>query len=231
MTTARESRAVLKLLTTDALESTQELVRRLRGTAEQKRLMLLDTVPGLIDYYSDGSAALAADFYEEERELAGAKKLFAVEPVVEDRVVKQRRGVAWASEPLFDAANNPALAGDAGALVLSRLSDVVQLDVARPYRSTILRNSSQDPESVGWRRITAGGCRLCRMLAARGAVYKEGTATFATHPSCSCTAQPVFVGGDVGEEASAVQYVASRRSRSPAQRQELREYLAEFYPE
>lgn len=227
MPSARESRAALQLLTTDALGATEDLFSRLNGSAEQRRLVLLETFPGLIDYYSDGSAALAADLYEEERDQAGVTKVYAVEPIVDDRVVKQRRGIAWAADPLFSEADVAA----ASALALSRLSEIVQPEVARPYRSTILGNRRQDPEAIGWQRVTNGGCRLCRMLAARGVVYKEATTRFAAHPNCHCTAQPVFRGGDVGEEADVLQYVASRRSRSPQQRKELREYLSEFFPD
>jgi len=227
MPSARQSRAVLQLLTADALGNTRELVSRLRGTAEQRRLVLLESVPGLIGYYSDGSAALAADFYEEEREAAGLASGFAVEAVVADRVVEQRRGVAWASRPFFD--EDLVASGAAGSLVASRLAEVVQLETARPYRDTILSNRRADPQAIGWRRVTAGGCRFCRMLADRGAVYRETTARFAAHTSCHCSAQPVFVGGDVGEEASAIQYLASRRSRTPAQRAQVRSYLDSVY--
>jgi hypothetical protein len=228
MPSARESRAVLQLLTADALGNTKELVRRLRGTPEQQRLILLDTVPGLIGYYSQGSAALAADFYEEERELAGVAQRFTPELVIADRVVKQRRAVAWASDPLFTEGDELAAAGSA-LTTAKRLAEVVQLEVARPYRDTILGNRRADPQAIGWRRVTNGGCRFCQMLAARGAIYREATTRFASHPNCNCTAQPVFVGGDVGEEADVLQYVASRRSRTPEQRADLRSYLDAVY--
>lgn len=228
MATARESRAALRLLSEDAAGSATELLSRLRGAPEARRLALLDTVPGLVDYYTDGSAALAADFYEEERELAGSRKAFRPELIIDDRTVQVRSAIAWSVAPLFDAGDDDATAA-AETLAASRLAGVVQLETARPYRSTITGNRKRDPEAVGWRRITAGGCRLCRMLADRGAVYKESTARFATHANCKCSAQPVFVGNDTGEEASVIQYVASRKNRTPAQRAQLREYLSEFY--
>lgn len=199
-----------------------DLLGRVRGSAEVRRAALLDGVPEIIGYYSEGSAALAADFYEEERDRAGVRTRFAATAVVSDRVVKIRRGVAWAADPLF---SDP----DDFLSTSGRLAEVVQLETARPFRDTITTNRSRDPEAVGWRRITAGGCRLCRMLADRGAVYKHDTARFAAHPSCKCTAQPVFTANDTGEEASVMQYVASLRKRSPAQQAALREYLHEFY--
>ena len=228
MPSARESRAALQLVTSDAVATGRDLLTRSRGTAEARRLLLLDNVPALIGYYSSGSSALAADLYEEERDLSSPRRAFVPELVVDDRTEKVRRAVAWSTSPLIDAADDEARAA-AEVLALSRLGEVIQLETARPYRSTILRNRQQDEECVGWRRVTSGGCRLCRMLSDRGAVYKESTARFATHEHCNCTAQPVFQGGDVGEEASAMQYVASKKNRTPAQQADLRNYLTEFY--
>jgi hypothetical protein len=67
------------------------------------------------------------------------------------------------------------------------------------------------------------------MAADKGAVYKESTAYFAAHEHCNCTAQPVFKGGEVGQEASAIQYISAKRRRSPAEQARLREYLATYY--
>jgi hypothetical protein len=110
------------------------------------------------------------------------------------------------------------------------LAEVVQLETARPYRDTILTNRRADPNSVGWRRITSGACRFCRMLADRGAVYREASATFAAHPNCNCTAQPVFVANDPGTEVGVIQYMASRRNKTPETRRRVRDYLDANYP-
>ncbi|WFR66630.1 hypothetical protein P9139_18070 [Curtobacterium flaccumfaciens] len=224
MSTPDESRADLQLVTAAAVEDAQQVFASTSGSPESRRLQLLDTVPGLIGYYSDGSAALAADFYEESRELARARTSFQVSLTVADRVVKIRRGIAWAAEPLFGAT-------DDGDDVDGRLAQVVQLETARPYRDTILNNRKRDPAAIGWARAAAGGCKFCRMLADRGAVYRERSANFAAHPHCHCTAYPVFKGGEHGPEANAMQYLASRRSRTPAQHAALREYLNENYPD
>lgn len=221
MTTPRESRAALQLVTGEAVDTALDLLARVNGSPEAKRAALLDGVPGLIGYYAEGSAALAADFYDEQRELAGVRAAFTSEAVVADRTVKIRSAVAWSTAPLFIDPDDLLSAS-------LRLAEVVQPEVANPYRDSILANRQNDPESAGWRRITSGGCRLCRMLADRGAVYRNTTATFATHPNCHCTAQPVFK-TDVGEEASVMQYRASQRKRSHGQQEALREYLAAFY--
>jgi hypothetical protein len=217
MPTSLESRAALRLVTSAAVANGVALLGQ-PGTPIARRSLLLETVPAVISYYSDGSAALAADFYTDERVAAGLTG-FSAQTVVADRTVHIRRGIAWAAEPLTDA--DEIAAGQ-------RLAEVIQLEVARPYRDTILTNRRQDPASVGWRRVTQGGCGFCRMLADRGAVYKASTVRFAAHESCHCTAQPVFE-GQGGVEASTIQYIASKRNRTPAQQAQLRDYLAEFY--
>lgn len=222
MPSPAESRAQLELLTTVAIEESTALARNFTGTPEVQRAALLTTIPTVVSYYSDGSSALAADFYEERRELAGVRSRFRAQPVVLDRGEKIRRAVVWAAAPLFLV--EPNLFD-----VRSRLAEVVQLEVARPYRDTITANRRRDPDAVGWRRITRGGCKFCRMLADRGAVYKQASARFAAHPNCHCTAEPVFTTNDTGVEASVLQYKASRRSRTAAQRAEVRDYLNTYY--
>lgn len=98
-------------------------------------------------------------------------------------------------------------------------------------RSVIRDTATKDARAVGWKRITsAGACPFCRMLADRGAVYYESTAFFGAHKHCACTAAPVFVGGEAGPEADVMQYLGSRKTRSPEQRKQLREYLDANYP-
>lgn len=220
MLTVSESKAALQIVTSAAVSSAVTALGRLSGSPEQRRAVLLEAVPGVIGYYSEGSSALAADFYDDERERASAPKLYLAEPIIEDRVVKIRRAVAWASEPLF---------GDDLEKSAGRLAEVVNLETARPFRDTILTNRRRDPSAAGWRRVTSGGCKMCRMLADRGAVYMESTARFAAHPACKCTAQPVFSSSDYGDEADAMQYMASRRKRTPAQQEVLSEYLRVNY--
>jgi len=220
MPTASESKAALQLVTGAAVSAVTSLLGRISGSPEQQRAVLLEAVPGVIAHYSDGSSALAADFYDDERERSAPPKLYIAEPVILDRVVKIRRAVAWAADPLF---------GDDLEKSTGRLAEVVQLETARPYRDTILTNRNRDPSAVGWRRVTNGGCKLCRMLADRGAVFSDKTARFAAHTNCKCTAQPVFSTDDYGDEASVMQYMASRRKRTSEQQEVLREYLRVNY--
>lgn len=220
MPTAVESRAALQLVTTASVETAVGLMSAGRGSAEARRAVLLDGVPEIVSYFSEGSAALALDFYEEERDLAGVRDAFRPELVVLDRTVKIRRGVAWASDPLFSDDLEAASA---------RLAEVVQLETARPYRDTILDNRRRDPQAVGWRRVSSGrGCAFCKALAGRGAIYRKSTANFAAHSNCHCTAQPVFGPNDPGTEVPALAYVASKRRRTHAENQKIRDWISEF---
>lgn len=224
MPSPSENRRALRLVTTAAVAASVDLLTGLDGGPNAVRAGLLDGVPDIIAYYSLGSAALAADFYDDERERAGARGRFLAEPVVLDRSEKIRRAVAWASEPMFDDTLT--------VTPESRLAEVVQLETARPNRDTILENRRRDPQSTGWRRVTSGvGCKFCRMLAARGAVYREDTARFASHPNCSCTAWPVFRSNDDGVSADVLQYTASKRKRSPEESARIRDYLTKNFPD
>jgi hypothetical protein len=220
MVRALESQAALRLVGDDAVDTVDFTVRRTSGSFESRRLQLLDSVPGIVGYYSEGSAALAADFYEDARDEAGVTRRFVADVVILDRTVRIRRGVAWASEPL---------SVDDDALALSRFTELVRSETTRPYRDTILENRRRDPEAAGWKRITSGAaCGFCKMLAAKGAVYKKATAYFAAHGSCTCTCAPVFRGGEVGPEASAIQYIASKRRRTEAEKARVREWVAYY---
>lgn len=215
MPSSEETRRALTLVTTAAVSDATAL---LAGSADQVRLALTDAAPAIVAYYSDGSAALAADHYDDLRDIANPPKLYVAEPVVNLREEKIRTGVLWSVQPLYQPEPDQVLAA-------SRLAEVIQYETARPFRDTVTTNTRRDPSARGWQRISSGGCRFCRMLAGRGAVYKAETARFASHPHCGCTAAPVFE-GQPGEEATAIQYVASQRRRSPQQKQALRDFLA-----
>ncbi|MCS6570320.1 hypothetical protein NYQ35_16055 [Curtobacterium flaccumfaciens pv. flaccumfaciens] len=220
MAAPQQTRRALNLVADAATSTALQLLSSTSGPPEQRRFDLLGGVPEVIGYYQEGTAALAADYYDAERDTANVSGSYTARLVIVDRAEKIRNATVWAAQPLFDG--DDVTAG-------SRLAEVVQLEAARPFRDTITGNSADDAKAIGWKRISAGGCKMCAMLAARGAVYKESTARFATHPHCHCSAAPVFLGSEEGPEADVLQYVASKRSRSPKQRAQLREYLNENF--
>lgn len=222
MVTALESKRLLTELGDDAEDTVRWMLRRTSGVWESRRIQMLDTVPDVLGFYSEGSAALASDFYDDAR--VGTDGFYSATPVVLDRTVRIRRGVAWASFPLSVDDDEAAAA---------RFAQLMRSEMARPYRDTIITNRRKDPACVGWKRITraSGSCKFCRMLASRGAVYKEATANFAAHDDCMCTCAPVFRGGQVGPEADTIQYMASKRRRTAKEKAFLRDYLEANYPD
>lgn len=217
---ASQVRSALAAVADDGTARLAALLPSLTGSAEQIRAALLDVTPSLVLAYADGTSALAADWYDDLREQAAAPGRFTAEPVVNDRSEKVARLVVWASEPLFQP--EPSV-----EKVALRLLPDVQKEIARPFRDTVTTNTTRDPAASGWRRVSSGsGCKFCRMLADRGAVYKAETARFASHGNCHCSAAPAF--GDA-PEASSLQYVASQRRRSDKDRARLREYLNANY--
>lgn len=52
-------------------------------------------------------------------------------------------------------------------------------------RDTVQGSVAADEYADGWRRVTSGrACGFCRMLAGRGAIYRESSAHFASHDHC-----------------------------------------------
>lgn len=216
MPTPEQYRRGMVLLTSRAVAAGQQ---RLGAPVDE---LVRDTTD-IIAYYSDGTAALAADQYDELREAAQVRTRYTAAPVISLREERIRRGVLWADDPLGWSEPDVATAR-------SRLAEVIQYETARPFWDTTVVNLRRDPAGYGWQRRTHhGACRFCEFLAHRGAVYRsERSATFAAHPSCACNAFPVFEGQQVGPDASALQYVASSRraGRTPQQRKALRDAIA-----
>lgn len=216
--TALESKQELASLADDAEDTARWMVGRTSGSFESRRLQLLDTVPDVAVYYSEGSAALAVDAYMDAR--MGVGGAFVAAPIVLDRTVKIRRGVAWASDPLG--------VGDF-ELSAARMSKLVRTEMTRPYRDTTLGNGARDGMFVGYQRIARGeSCGFCKALADRGAVFKQNTAHFAAHDNCQCTASAAFVGQPHGPEANVMQYYASKRRRTPAEKAEINAWAASY---
>lgn len=153
--------------------------------------VLDDVIAELYSKYGDVSGALAGDFYEEVRALAGANGRFTpILSVLTDEQAREKFAIAnrRAVGPLFGANPRPA---DALTNVFGSLSRAV-LDV---HRDTVSLASVQDRASRGWMRIGDGrSCPFCSMLISRGDVYKASTVRFASHDHCGCSAVPTFDG-------------------------------------
>ena len=193
---------------------------------------LLEAAPVIVASHQDAAALLAAEWYEESRDDVSPPRAYSPEPVTYLLVPKIGDSVGWAFRSSNAGAKELSLDANAQqALLLERLLPAVGKWIATGFWDTTTENVRRDKSAVGWQRFTrSGGCRFCRMLADRGAVYKKETASFAAHVHCRCIARAAFQGGEYGPEASAMQYIASQKRRSAEQKKRLREYLVENYP-
>lgn len=222
---ATSPEAIRRGLTALAGAAVAEVLPLLRPSRpDASRAALLEAAPEVTAGYVLGSSALAADWYDELREEARPRTRHLTIVPEWQRAEKYGRALAWATEPL---------AADVVSLdeARSRLSVVTEYEVFGGFTETTTANLRQDADARGWKRNARGdACKLCQMLASRGAVYRAATARFATHTNCRCVAVPTF-GSDDGPEASVMQYQASKRRRTDADRARLRSYLNEHFPD
>ena len=171
---------------------------------------LHDLLPAIITEYGAVGAAMAAEWYDQQREKVEARGRFVAVPIAADD-----RGahalVGWAlTEATDDASLKTLILGG----VQRRLADHV--------RGTITDSAVADPAAQGWQRVGAGACGFCAMLIGRGAVYTEAGADFASHDHCHCSATPAWKDQPVPVKP----YEPTSRNITDADRARVREYLA-----
>lgn len=156
---------------------------RLVSQGASAEIALRDLLPAIVAEYGAAGAAMAAEWYDQQREKSGAKGRFTALPVAADDRGAQAL-VGWA---LATATDDISLA--------SLVAGGVQRRIADHARYTVARNSTEDPGSDGWQRVGDGSsCAFCNMLIGRGSVYSEAVADFASHDNCGCSAAPAFKG-------------------------------------
>ena len=152
------------------------------SNAVEARIAMQDVLPALIQTYGHAAAAVAADWYDEAREIAEASGSFRAIPASIENNATDALAL-WASEHGTDLASVQKLA-EGG----------VQRRIANFSRETVMGSALADPAADGWQRTGVGSCGFCSMLIGRGAVYSESTVTFASHDHCNCVAVPAFRG-------------------------------------
>ncbi len=187
------------------------------ATAVQARDALTEVLPALVDKYGSAAAALAADWYDDLRDEAGARGRFLAVPVeLGDMGAVALAGLGVG--PLFAADPDWVSAQ-------SLIAGGLQRRIANAARHTITASSVADPGASGWQRVGRGGssCAFCRMLISRGSVYTEARADFASHDSCNCGAVPAWD----GQPLPVKPYAPSPRGTSPAERALARAWIAD----
>lgn len=154
---------------------------------EAARDALLEYVPFLVTTYGEQAASLAADWYDDVRSAEGVSGRFRAAMDVPDESEATEGLVRRAATALFT---------DAPLAALPMIQGKAAMYAIEGARQTVMTSTIRDPRASGWQRVTrSGACRFCRMLAGRGAVYKESTVHFAAHGGakggeCNCAAVP-----------------------------------------
>ena len=172
---------------------------------------LMDVMPALIGDYGDAAAVVTADWYDDYRGDRGVGGIYTAEPFVPDLGPEALAG--WGS----------ALAQGNWDTALSKISGGVASRLMTASRATITDNTFLDPDAAGWQRLARpDGCGFCQMLAGRAELYRSrGTADFASHDGCHCTAIPAFGGQPVPVKP----YTPTSRNISDADRARTREWI------
>jgi hypothetical protein len=237
-------RGDLQSLTTLAAEQVAAIgAFRVGDTAESVRAALFDAAEVIAETHRAAAAELAVAWYDQLREAADLTSTYLAAPVAAVDLKALQTTVAVATTSLYDliqadidrqaAEYEEQLVAAVDASVAAMKADL-QKEIAAGFRDTILENVREDPDAIGWRRFTAAsdsyddGCRFCRFLADKGAIFTRATARFAAHKKCHCLAGPAFTGDD-GPRASVMQYVASKRKRTKAENKRLRDLLDDRY--
>ncbi|MEU1071934.1 MULTISPECIES: hypothetical protein [unclassified Streptomyces] len=197
-------------------------MRRLRRLIVPSRLQAsvpdwIEAVRALLGEYGAASVSLAADFYDAQRAEAGVPGRFAVpvpDPPPDEQVDNSLR---WATKDLWP--RDP----EASTTTAAQLEPLdVRLDQAEKKaegaverlmlnqgRQTVREAVQRDRYAVAYARAAAlGACSFCKLMASRGAVYKDldavgraadekftgADSVIKFHNSCRCQPIPVFLG-------------------------------------
>lgn len=157
---------------------------------------LVDATIPLVQLRRETSAGVASDYYRAFRTaegVGGTSTPRLARAVERDRVAASLYSTGQAQQRRAVAAGFSAQAARQNTLVT--VTGAVSRHVLDGGRETLLRSSTADRRTDGWRRVTAGNaCAFCAMLASRGAVYGETTADFQSHDHCACSAEPRYAG-------------------------------------
>jgi hypothetical protein len=161
----------------------------------------------LVRQFALASGALAADYYETERDLAGVRGLYTPPEVGEVPQEKIDIAFRWATRDLWiPEEEGPPPIEQRLVAAKSKADGAASKLVTDAAREAITTSVAQDPQARGWVRYAAlGACYFCKLMAIRGPVYKDadaagrntdflGEGDFKFHDWCQCHAAPIFRG-------------------------------------
>lgn len=161
--------------------------------------VVVTVVPVIAERYGLAAGALAADWYDDEREAAEVAGFFQASPAELPDQGRYESMARWVADK-----------DDVEALVTGG----VQRVIANAHRETVMQASFEDPNAAGWARFSSGGdgsCPFCFLLISRGGVYTNRTAHFGAHDNCNCAAGPVWKGAAGARKVKEYEKSARRR--------------------
>jgi hypothetical protein len=153
------------------------------NSGDEARDGLMDVLPRLVTLYGAAAATLAADYFDDVRDEAGAAGRFRAipaEPVTGGLDTLAR----WAVGPMFQATPDPESA-------LSLAAGGAQRSITDAARLTVVQSSVEDPRARGWVRVGNGECDWCQQYL-DGTVHHADGYDFQAHNNCGCTAEPAY---------------------------------------
>lgn len=168
----------------------------------------IEAVVELLQRFARMSGTLAADYYSEERDIAGARGVFVPAPA-EIPEGKAEASLRWATRSLWiPEAEDPPPIEERLEKAELLAEGAAQKIVADAGRDTVADAVTEDPEAIGWaRQVDADPCAFCALMATRGAVYRSeetagraanrrfiGAGDYKFHNFCSCTVIPILRG-------------------------------------
>ncbi|MER7733682.1 hypothetical protein ABTX80_22580 [Streptomyces erythrochromogenes] len=196
----RAQRGLTRLLVRD-MRSLRRLI--IPSRLEQTVPEWIEAVRALVEQYGAASSSLSADYYEAERIAAAVTGRFTVPlagPPPDEQVENSLR---WATKDVYPRDPEDPATTDAQRQPMDvrleqaekKAEAVAQRLVTDQGRGTVQEAVRQDRQATAWARSAAlGACSFCKLLASRGAVYKQDTAKFRSHDGCHCGVVPVFKG-------------------------------------
>lgn len=156
----------------------------------------IEAVTAIVTRYSEAAALLAGGFYDGEREAAGAPGAFTV-PLADPPPAEQvEASMRWATKDLWPRTADVATAAQERPLdvrleaAMSKADGAADRLVLNAGRSTVRQAVQRDAGAVAYARAAAlGACGFCKLMAARGATYKD-------LDSAGRTANAAFIGAD-----------------------------------
>lgn len=154
-----------------------QILEQLAGESpEVIRQVLKEYFPAIMDQYSYATGQVAAQFYEQERSLAGVAAPFAAPAIALADPGQTEALLNWSLVPVkdFEAGAIPA---EMLALATSRLAGGFSRLAMGNYSQTMADFAAADNAPVFYQRMPQPGCcAFCAMLATRGAVYESEAA-------------------------------------------------------